>query len=62
VDTFITSLFEAGNAIMFASARGGRVSFRTTRGSAKKTGGKEKKAAKSLALSSREAREKLRII
>jgi site-specific recombinase XerD len=53
--TFITSLFEAGNDIMFVAARGGHVSLSTTR-QYDIVGEKGKKPATSLALSSRAAR------
>jgi len=53
--TFITSLFEAGNDIMFVAALGGNVSLSTTR-QYDTIGEKGKKAAKSLALFSRAAR------
>jgi site-specific recombinase XerD len=53
--TFITSLFEAGNDIMFVPALGGHVLLSTTR-QYDMLGEKGKKAATSLALSSRAAR------
>lgn len=53
--TFIRSLFEAGNDIMFVAALGGHVSLSTTR-QFDIIGEKGKKAAKSLALFSRAAR------
>jgi site-specific recombinase XerD len=53
--TFITSLFEAGNDIMFVAALGGHVPLTTTR-QYDMIGEKGKKATESLALSSRAAR------
>ena len=53
--TFITSLFEAGNDIMFMATLGGHVSLSTTR-QYDISGEKGKKPATSLALSSRAAR------
>ncbi len=53
--TFIAVLFEAGNNIMFVAALGGHYSLSAT-GQYDIIGEKGKKAAKSLALSSRAAR------
>ena len=55
--TFVNSLLEPGNDIMFVAALGGHVSLITT-GQYDIIGEKGKRAAKSLALSSRAARRK----